>query len=312
MKIFTLTLNPAFDLHAGADAFLLHRECIAELLSRDAGGKGVNISRALNAHGVENEALVLLGRDNGADFARMLDGYGLSHVDFETEGRIRENITVHVKDERETRLSFRGFAAEDGVLDELERYLLPRIEAGDAVTFTGSVPSGISHTRVLAFLSRVKARGAQLVLDSKSLAREDLVSLRPALIKPNEEEVAAYVGYPVKTLPDALRGARALADTGIANVMVSFGGEGALLVASGHAFIARPPRITPVSTVGAGDSSIAGFLRAAQEGLSAMECLCTAVAFGTAACLTSGTEPPDPKDVARILPCVTAEEIPGF
>ena len=312
MKIYTITLSPAYDVHATAKALALKHENLAHVKRRDAGGKGVNISRALNAHGVENEELVLLGRDNGAEFSRMLDGYGLAHVDFETDGRIRENITVHVKDERETRLSFRGFAAEDGVLDDVERYLLPRIEAGDAVTFTGSVPTGVSHGRVMTFLSRVKARGAQLVLDSKSLTKEDLVSLRPALIKPNEEEVAAYVGYPVKTLTDALAGARALADTGIANVMVSFGGEGALLVASGHAFIARPPRITPVSTVGAGDSSIAGFLCAAQEGLSAMECLCTAVAFGTAACLTSGTEPPDPKDVARILPCVTAEEIPGF
>ena len=151
---------------------------------------------------------------------------------------------------------------------------------------------------------------AQLVLDSGALTREDLVFLRPALIKPNEEEVAAYVGHPVGTLTDAVSGARALASEGIANVMVSFGGEGALLVASGHTFIARPPKITPASTVGAGDSSIAGFLCAAAKEEPAMECLRTAVAFGTAACLTEGTNPPERDAVARILSHVEIHEIP--
>ena len=92
-------------------------------------------------------------------------------------------------------------------------------------------------------------------------------------------------------------------------MMVSFGGEGALLVASGHAFVARPPKVTPVSTVGAGDSSIAGFLYAATQEKTAAECLRTAVAFGTAACLTEGTNPPERDTVARILPCVEIREI---
>ncbi len=310
MNVYTLTLNPAFDLHAEADAFSLHSESVARVLSRDAGGKGVNISRALTAFGVKNEAFVLLGKENGGELARMLDGAGISHTDLWTDGRIRENITLHVTGERETRLSFRGFAAEDTVLDGLEAVLLPKIEPGDAVTFTGSVPEGITHDRVLLFLQRVKTRGAQLVLDSKFLTREDLVALRPALIKPNEEEVAAYIGKTPDTLLDTLEGAKALADTGIACVMVSFGGEGALLVASGHAFIARPPKITPLSTVGAGDSSIAGFLAAASRDEGAMECLRHAVAFGTAACLTEGTKPPREADVARILPCIAVEEIP--
>lgn len=309
MNIFTLTLNPALDVHARADAFVLHRESMADVISRDAGGKGINISRALTAFGVENEAIVLLGQENGEAFSAMLSDCGISHTDFWTDGVIRENITLHVAGEPETRLSFRGFSANDGVLDGIERHLLDRIEPGDAVTFTGSVPVGISHARMMDFLFRVKMRGAQLVLDSKSLTRADLVRLRPALIKPNEEEVAAYTGAPAASLADTALGARTLADEGIGNVMVSFGAEGALLVASGHIFIAAPPRLTPLSTVGAGDSSIAGFLYAASEGLPASECLKTAVAFGTAACLTEGTNPPRKEDVERILPHICVQEV---
>lgn len=309
MRIFTLTLNPAFDLHAKADSFALHRESVADITARDAGGKGVNISRALTAFGVENKAVVLLGSENGDSFASMLDSYGLLHTDFVTEGRIRENVTLHVAGEPETRLSFRGFTTHDSMLDEIEAVLLAQIEPGDAVTFTGSIPQGFTHARVMTFLSRIKMRGAQLVIDSKSITREDLVALRPALIKPNKEEITAYIGHSVDTLADAVAGARALAGAGIGNVMISFGGEGALLVASGHTFLARPPRIVPLSTVGAGDSAIAGFLYAAEEGLPAMDCLRTAVAFGTAACLTEGTNPPKKEDVAKILPDVFVQEV---
>ena len=153
----------------------------------------------------------------------------------------------------------------------------------------------------MTFLSRVKARGAQLVLDSKSLSREDVLSLRPALIKPNEEEVFAYIGKVPTALADCAQGARELSLSGVSSVMVSFGGEGAILGASGHLFYARPPKITPLSTVGAGDASIAGFLYAAMHDEGADACLRYAVALGTAACLTTGTRPPERETFERIL-----------
>ena len=309
MKIFTLTLNPAFDLHAGARSFQLHHESVADVLSRDAGGKGVNISRALTAVGAENEAIVWVGRENGSEFSAMLDKEGIPHTDLLTDGRIRENITLHVEGERETRLSFRGFSASDDMLDETESYLFDRIAPGDVVTFTGSVPSGLSHARVITFLSRAREKGALLVLDSKSLTREDLLSLHPALIKPNEEEVGAYLGHAVESLDACIDGARELSLSGIGCVMVSFGGDGAILATGGKVYRACPPKIDPISTVGAGDSSIAGFLYAAGHGLDAKECLRYAIAFGTAACLTEGTRAPRREDIESVLAEVDVRNI---
>ena len=309
MNIFTLTLNPAVDLYAEAKSFALHCESVATVSSRDAGGKGINISRALAALEMKSEAFVVLGEENGKEFSHMLERDGMAHTALFTEGRIRENITVRVAGERETRLSFVGFMGADALLDRLEALLLPRIVPGDAVTFTGSVPLGISHDRTMAFLSRVRARGAQLVLDSKSLTREDILALRPALIKPNEEEASAYIGREVKSLSDCVAGARELSLSGVSCVMVSFGGEGAILAVSGHVYLARPPRITPVSTVGAGDASIAGFLYAASRGESAEECLRYAVASGTAACLTEGTRPPEKEVISRSLPLVAVNNV---
>ena len=310
MKIFTLTLNPAFDVHAEASAFALHRESVAAVTARDAGGKGINISRALSALGTENEAFVVLGKENGSEFAAMLLRDGVRYTALTQEGRIRENITVHVEGERETRLSFRGFAGTDALLDGLEERLLPRLSAGDVLTFTGSVPTGVTHERIMTLLMRARARGAQLVLDSKDLSRKDILSLRPALIKPNEEEVAAYLDGAPSSLLACADGARALSLLGVGCAMISFGGEGALLAASGHVYVARAPEIKPLSTVGAGDASVAGFLCAASRGETADECLREAVALGTAACLTQGTRPPKREDFDALLPQVKVEEVP--
>ena len=119
MKITTLTLNPAFDLHCYADAFLPQRENIFEITARDAGGKGVNVSRALKANSVENAAVCIVGSENGEEFLASLRAEGLTVRAVKAAGRIRENITLHEKEKAETRISFKGFAADEGLLAEV-------------------------------------------------------------------------------------------------------------------------------------------------------------------------------------------------
>ena len=95
MKIVTLTLNPAFDVHCFCDNFKPYHESIAQMTSRDAGGKGVNVSRALTANGTENLAIVVVGKENGTEFCQALQKDGLSVFAIWVDGRIRENITLH-------------------------------------------------------------------------------------------------------------------------------------------------------------------------------------------------------------------------
>jgi fructose-1-phosphate kinase PfkB-like protein len=105
----------------------------------------------------------------------------------------------------------------------------------------------------------------------------------------------------VNTIDEAKEKAAAFAQHGVANVMISLGEQGAMLLAGGKCYTAKPPVIHAVSTIGAGDSTIAGFIGAAGRGADAAECLKTAVSFGTAACLTEGSQPPLKADVARIF-----------
>ena len=297
MKIYTITLNPAYDVHADAERLLPGHENLARIIRRDAGGKGINISRALTFNDVENTAIVVLGKENCTDFKASLATDGINYVAIEQNGRIRENLTVHTKS-GETRISFTDFTLDNTVLDEISALI--KADRDTAVTFTGSVPNGIDMPIIKSFLADLSSKGTRIVIDSRSFGISDLVELKPWLIKPNSEEIAHYSGREVTEFSDCLEFAKRLNREGIENVMISLGDKGALLVTEGTAAVAIPPQINALSTIGAGDSAIAGFIGAYSSGNSPEECLRQAVSYGTAACLVDGTTPPTPDNVAQI------------
>ncbi len=299
MKVITITLNPAFDIHCHTATFKPYLENHCTVTAREAGGKGVNISRALTVNGIQNLALVVLGEENGADFRRLLLADGLTLSEIFVPGRIRENITLHCDDSEETRISFSGFEAEDSLLEQVKTVILKECSEDTAVTFTGSNPKGLSIDGVKKFLKELEETGARIVIDSRSFSLDDLVELKPWLIKPNQEEISAYLGRSAETFDEVVVVASELHRKGIENVMISMGSKGALLACGEGVFVARPPKVEALSTIGAGDSSIAGFLSVAEK--SAAERLRRGVAFGTAACLTAGTRPPLPRDVEEIF-----------
>ena len=308
MKIITVTLNPAFDVHCSAEHFEACHENLAVVTEREAGGKGVNISRALAMNNVKNLALLAVGSENGEEFCRELDKDGMEYDTIVVEGRIRENITIHTKNAPETRLSFTGFNTDGALLAAFEEKLLPILADGDVVTFTGRVPSGISIEDVKAFLRRLEAKGARLVIDSRSFSKDDLLDMKPWLIKPNEEEIGMYTDIAVTDFASAARAAEQIRKQGIENVIIS-SSKGAVLACEEGTFVAYAPKIKVVSTIGAGDSSIAGFIAAAKQGKSYAEMLRTAVSYGSAACTTEGTKPPLPDVVASCLAEATVERI---
>lgn len=309
MKIITLTLNPAFDIHCHAPHFEAYCENFVEITGRDAGGKGINISRALCSVGVPNTALVILGEENQADFTTGLARDGLSILPISVPGRIRENITIHTDDSAETRISFCGFSAPNDLLDRIYGILEREFEEGEIVTLTGSLPNGMAMLSVKKFLKKLLIHGVRVVIDSRSFTLDDLIEIKPWLIKPNEEELVRYFGCEMTEQGEMVREAQRLVQKGIANVMISLGDKGALVASNVGTYVARPPKIEALSTIGAGDSSIAGFLVAVRKGLCSADCLCHAVSFGTASCLTEGTQPPKAEDIDRLRGKIDIQKI---
>lgn len=309
MNVITITLNPAFDIHCFTEQFEPFHENLAEITARDAGGKGVNISRALTANGIENTALVVLGEENADDFCRCLAQYGMRVKEIRVGGRIRENITLHTQNAPETRISFPGFAAHDSLLARVTAALDGDVGKDTVVTFTGRVPAGISLAAVKEMLRDMQRKGAKLVIDSKSFGMADLIECRPFLIKPNEEEIVAYAGERVDDLEAAAKAAKGLCARGIENVMISLGAKGAVLCCKDGCFAAKAPTVKVRSTIGAGDSTIGGFLAAMMRGASYADMLKNAVCYGSASCMTKGTEPPLKADVDALLAVLHLQRI---
>jgi len=299
MMIITLTLSPAFDMHCHAASLRLAHENLVHMDLCQAGGKGVNISRALAKNGIPNLAVLVLGQENADSFLKSLSADKVEYEALTVPGRIRENITIHVEGAAETRISFPGFPAAPGLLEQISENLLGKVDGDTVVTMTGRLPEGMAAADVINMLRAAAAKGARIVVDSRSFSLGDLKLLKPWLIKPNQEEISAYLDREIHSLEQTLAEARALHEAGIANVMISMGGDGALLVCEEGAFIALPPRVEVKSTIGAGDSSIAGFIACPYD--SAAKRLQWAVAYGTAACMAEGTLPPQPRDVQMVL-----------
>jgi len=308
MNIITLTPNPAFDLHCYTESFAPYHENVFVITARDAGGKGINVSRALIKNGVKNTAACIVGCENGGEFLKMLERDGLTLAAVQVEGRIRENITLHEKAKDETRISFPGFSCDPSVLKAL-RAAMGKLDEETVCVFAGSAPAGISEEALVAFLKDLKAEGASLIIDSRSVSLASLTELRPMLIKPNREEAERALGISIQTLQDAKNAAKALQEKGIENVLLSLGGEGAILASAEGVYHAVTPNIEVLSTIGAGDSTIAGFLSAMAEGCSKPLSLARAVAFGSAACLSEGTAPPKPEDVEKLLQEISVNAI---
>ncbi len=313
MNIITITLNPAFDLHYTIPGFAIGEENRVSAITLSSGGKSVNISRALMASAIPSLAVTVLGKDNAPAFEAKLREEGIDFLPFPVDGRIRENITVHSPGLPETRISLDNFSCPAHILDEIEMALHDQITPDTVIALSGSLPRGIGSEEAIRFCHKLKALTRYLVVDSASLRIEDLKRISPWLIKPNEDEICAMLHASSLTEREMVAAAERLCDDGIAQVLLTLGGKGAL-------YVGRHPRtgvmtrkritsapITPVSTVGAGDSTIAGFLMAFSHGAPLTEMLKTACAFGSAACLREGTAPPLPADIAKLKQsvCVT-------
>lgn len=307
-RIFTITLNPTFDVHIHVEKLRQGKENYAYGRSRQAGGKGVNLSRALATCGIDNTAIVLVGRESRDEFEKCLRSDGVKFIAEYAAGSVRENITIHSGTE-ETRISLEGV----GITDEDVGCVFNATEKlcgeGDYLVFSGRLPQGTDKRSLCEKLNAFSRKGTKLCLDSNSFSREETVYVSPWLIKPNRDELAALCGTPIDSVAGAFRCAEELTRDGVGSVLVSLGAEGAAIICkSGERFVARTQPIVAVSTIGAGDSMLAGFISAMAEGDDRSRALASAVAWGTAKCLREGTLPPLPEDISKIRRTVTVEK----
>ena len=309
--IRTITLNPCFDLHYTVPGFAAGKENLVSEISVEAGGKGVNTSRALTVNGEDNLAYIVVGDENGDAFISKMEQYGVLCRYFKVNGRLRENITIHPGVGKETRISLNTFKVPKSTFEELEAAILAEDTENMLVSFSGRIPNGLEKDDVKSFIKKLIKSGARVAVDSASFTPDDLVELHPWFIKPNEQEIENFVGETPKTLRDAADVAEKLVKKDVSEtVMISLGGDGAAFSDGANKYILKVPKLkSPTSTIGAGDSAIGGLLAGVARGLDLTDALRLAVSYGTAACMTEGTLPPRPEDVKAVFEKTVVEKI---
>lgn len=286
--VYTVTLNPSIDVTLWTDD--LDRDAVNHVIDerREAGGKGINVSRVLQSFGVDNLCVALAGEENFKEFTGFLQRAQLRFELMEVGGAVRENLTIRYADQT-VKVNRRGQKLSLLFVGALMTYLETHIHAGDIVVFAGSLPEGLQVQDYIELMLAAKNAGAKVVVDSDRLTVADYERIRPWLIKPNIHELQHIVGETFSDSEGVERAAVNLRQAGVENVLVTLGGDGMALYNGDNVIRAAAPRIEVKSTVGAGDSSLAGFIIGNEKGYTLTDCVRLACACGTACAMQDGT-----------------------
>ena len=298
--IVTLTPNPSIDRTISVD-LLEHGEVHRATESRiDPGGKGINVARALTANGTKALAVLPTGGPEGHLMTELLDRSGTAYTAVPISGTTRMNIAIIEPDGTTTKVNEPGPTLSPDEVESLVSAVDTALTGATWLVGSGSLAPGLGADIYATLVARGHAAGLLVAIDSSGAPLAAAMPSHPDLIKPNHEELEELVGAPMRTLGDVVAAAQRLVAGGIATVVVSLGKHGAIAVSSEGVFQASGHVARPVSTVGAGDSLLAGFLHAVCRDTGTAEALATGVAWGSAAVSLPGSRMPTPEDVAAI------------
>ena len=306
--IYTVTLNPALDRTLYVESLVPGQSTRIRREARYAGGKGIDVSRALREMGSDSIALGLIGGFDGKELEGRLLLAGVACRFTRIANETRTNIIIQDEPSgAETALLARGPEVQPSeLMDFLD--VMEKLPDMSFLIISGSLPPGLTPEVYSRMVTVGNERRARVVLDTTGDALRQGIHARPAVMKPNRFELAELAGKELADVRAVSEYSASLLDR-VETVLVSMGADGIVMVTRDRVFHARPPKVTVRSTVGAGDCAVAGFVHGLAAGDSNTDALRRAVATGTAATLNPGTGLCRCADIDTILPQVTVEEV---
>ena len=259
-KILTLTLNPALDLTVRLACLEPGAVNRSETLLTHAAGKGVNVAQVLADLGHHVTVGGFLGEDNPQAFEALIARRGFADAFIRVPGETRSNIKIAEQDGRVTDVNAPGPQVSEQAQQALLNQLTLIAPGHDAVVVAGSLPRGISAQWFQGLLVHLKSLGLKVALDTSGEALRAGLQAGPWLIKPNTEELAEALDCATDSIAQQAQAAERLHAQGVEHVVVSHGADGVNWFSPGTALHATPPKVSVASTVGAGDSLLAGML----------------------------------------------------
>ena len=308
--IYTVTLNPAVDRELTVPSIEFDTVLRALEWRVDYGGKGFNVSRMLMSLGTRSVALGFAGGDSGKLLRNGLISLGIETDFIWIDGETRTNVSIVTADhERYVKVNEPG----PTVLEKEQQALLAQVRrlatAGDLWVLCGSLPPGVPDDFYAQIISLVQRAEGHVILDASGAALRQGCQAGPLLVKPNGVEAHNLTGLPVSTTAEIAAAAVKIQGLGVANVVVSLGKEGAMLVEDEQAWLLASPAIVERNPIGAGDSLVGGLVWGLDQGLALPEALRWGVACGAAAASCSGTAVGRRDEVEELVKLVTVSAL---
>jgi 1-phosphofructokinase len=273
MRIATVTLNPAIDQTVRVDHFRPNTVNYAQTMQFDAGGKGVNVASFLTDMGFTTSVTGFLGQDNAEIFEQF---FARKHIDDQfvrIPGLTRTGVKiVDEANQQTTDINMPGLSPSKEALDALYETIERLSTSCDWFVLSGTLPPGIPTTTYATLITRLKAHGKNVALDTSRDALREGVQAVPTFVKPNVDELQQLTGQSLTDDVAVEQAARQLLEKGIQLVVISMGEKGAMFVDATSTLIAVPPSVMVKSTVGAGDAMVTGVVAGLAQGWSLPEC----------------------------------------
>lgn len=288
--ITTVTLNASIDKAYYLANDMKNGEVMRVAKCRNtAGGKGINVAKIIHLCKEEVLATGFVGGFNGRYLEYLLEKEQIPYQFVQVEGETRSCINILDKKYGSTEFLEPGFT----VTKENETEFLTEfgniVKKSAMITISGSAPGGMSATIYQNMIQMAKEQGRKVILDTSGELLKNALSARPTMVKPNKDELEMLFQIKLTTNEQIIECARKIYDMGIPYVVVSLGGEGAVLICEEGVFRGTPPKITAVNTVGCGDSMVGSFAVAMIREYSPEKALAYAIAVATANALSENT-----------------------
>ncbi|MFH4399325.1 1-phosphofructokinase [Vibrio diabolicus] len=257
-KVVTITLNPALDLTGSVNELNVGSVSLVQQSNLHAAGKGVNVAKVLSDLGADVTVTGFLGKDNPELFHQLFNDIGVKNEFIEVQGATRINVKLVEASGNVSDINFPGVQVTADEIARFEETLFRLAKTHDYFVLAGSLPGGVTAEQCAAWIKALHQQGKKVLFDSSKAALKSGIEAHPWLIKPNDEELGDFVGEHLETPEQCQAAAQTLSDKGIENIVVSMGADGVMWLNQGEWLRAQPPRMNVVSTVGAGDTLVAG------------------------------------------------------
>jgi len=310
--IASVTLNPSLDEHIVVNRLVVEEANRWVRLRRYAGGKGIDVSRAIHEMGGMTVAYGFIGGSNGRAIEILLDEEGVLFSFTPINQETRANfIITDMTTSQQTRIDAPGPRVSKRELERFRKKLRQVRPVPKMVALGGSVPPGVPVSIYRDIIAECRENRVKTILDAEGQWFIEGIKARPYLIKPNVREAETLLGRPLATEQSIIEAALDLVATGIEVVVISRGKDGVIGASKRSVFKAVPPPVKVKSRVGAGDCTVAGLALKLAYGESLEDACRLGVAMGTAAVLTPGTELCHRADVERLLPKIKIWKLPA-